>query len=186
MRRRATLALDLEPWLQERARANQRAGARNKASSKLTEAERIDVRKEIATAAGASVGNVTKVKRVLTSAHEEILEALKRGEVSIHRAWTWTELSRRDQQRALLIHRGERGLRGTIRNLISRHRVKQAQCDVDPQRLIHGLSKTSLLELDTIKVRVIPVPGKALFVSEELFKALEPKERPSLCITDSH
>jgi hypothetical protein len=49
---RILLALDLEPWFREKARSNQRAGGQNKGLSKLTEAERLDVRIEIAAIAG--------------------------------------------------------------------------------------------------------------------------------------
>jgi len=59
---RILLALDLEPGLKEKARSNQRAGGQNKGSSKLTEDKRLDVRSEVARAAGVSVGNVTKVR----------------------------------------------------------------------------------------------------------------------------
>src|SRR5205823_5438100 len=45
---RILLALELEPSFRERARLNQRVGGQNKGSSKLTEAERLDVRSEIA------------------------------------------------------------------------------------------------------------------------------------------
>ena len=65
---RILLALELEPWFKEKARSNQQAGGRQKGSSKLTEAGRLDVRSEIAAAAGVSVGNVTKVKQVTTTA----------------------------------------------------------------------------------------------------------------------
>ncbi len=61
---RILLALDLEPWLREQARLNQSDGGRTKGSSILTEAERVDVRSEIAASAGVSVGNVTKVKQI--------------------------------------------------------------------------------------------------------------------------
>jgi len=44
---RILLALDLEPLLTDKARSNQQAGGQNKGSSKLAEAERLDVRKEI-------------------------------------------------------------------------------------------------------------------------------------------
>jgi hypothetical protein len=50
------------------------AGGQNKGSSKLTEAERLDVRREIAAAAGVSVGNVSKVKRLKVTAHPELLQ----------------------------------------------------------------------------------------------------------------
>jgi tetratricopeptide (TPR) repeat protein len=59
---RVLLALDLEPSLQERARANQQAGGQTKGSSNLTEAHRLDVRSETAAVAGVSTGNITKVK----------------------------------------------------------------------------------------------------------------------------
>jgi hypothetical protein len=65
---RIFLALDLEPWLREKARLNQSAGGQNKGSSKLTEAQRVDVRSQIAAAAGVSVGNVTKVQQLITTA----------------------------------------------------------------------------------------------------------------------
>src|SRR5215469_7221287 len=78
---RILLALDLEPWLSEQARRNQSAGGRIKGASKLTEAEKLDVRSEIAATAGVSVGNVTKVKQVLATAHTELQDALRGGEV---------------------------------------------------------------------------------------------------------
>jgi hypothetical protein len=45
---RILLAFDLESTFQEKARLNQRAGGRFKGSSNLTEADRLDVRSEIA------------------------------------------------------------------------------------------------------------------------------------------
>jgi hypothetical protein len=47
----------------------------------------VDVRSEIATVAGVSLGNVTKVKRVMTSAFTEFQEALRNGEIGVNRAW---------------------------------------------------------------------------------------------------
>ena len=41
---RILLALELEPWLREKALSNQRAGGQNKGSSKVTEASRAQVR----------------------------------------------------------------------------------------------------------------------------------------------
>ena len=50
----------------------------------------IDVRSEIARMAGVSSGNVTKVKQILARACQELQEELRRGEVSIHRAHSWS------------------------------------------------------------------------------------------------
>jgi hypothetical protein len=84
---RICLALELEPFFKSKGRAKQQAGGQNKGSSILTKAERLDVRKEIARIAGVSVGNVTKVKQLTTTAHSDIIKALREEELSIHRAW---------------------------------------------------------------------------------------------------
>jgi hypothetical protein len=94
------LALDLEPSFQEKARSNQRAGGQHKASSNLKEADKLDVRREVAAVAGVSVGNVSKVKHLKLSAHTELLEALRTGEISIHRAWFWSRESPEMQREA--------------------------------------------------------------------------------------
>ncbi len=121
---RILLALDLEPWFREKAQSNQRLGARRKGSSNLTEAERVDVRSEIAAAASVSLGNVTKVKQVMASACTELQDALRNGDVSIHRAWLWREMSSENQRRVLMLYRGEKGVKKTIRRLISKHLSK--------------------------------------------------------------
>jgi hypothetical protein len=84
--KRICLALDLELFFQEKARANQRFGGQQKGSSKLTPAQRMDVRAQIASAAGASTGNVSKVKELAMAAHRDVLAALHNDEVSIHPA----------------------------------------------------------------------------------------------------
>ena len=53
----------------ETARQNQRVGGQNKGSSTLPEADRLDVRFAIASTAGVSVGNVSKVKQWQALAH---------------------------------------------------------------------------------------------------------------------
>ncbi len=88
---RVLLVLDLEPFLQGKARVNQRIGGQHKGSSNLTEAQKVDSRSELAAAAGVSVGNITKVKQLIEFAHPVIKQALKTDEISIHLAWQWRE-----------------------------------------------------------------------------------------------
>jgi hypothetical protein len=86
----------------------------------LTEADKVDVRAEIAAAAGVSGGNISKVKSLLSDAIPDVLEALREGEVSIHRASTW--LSKPEIQLAeLRWFRDRRSLEKTISALQSRH-----------------------------------------------------------------
>ena len=96
---RILLALQLEPHWRARARQHQ-AGA-GKLSSQLTKAGPIDVRAEIARAAGVGAGNVTKVKQLLETATPAVREALRRGEIRIHRAWQWRQLGADQQNQQL-------------------------------------------------------------------------------------
>jgi hypothetical protein len=68
---RILLALELEPFLREQGRSNQREGGQYKVSSKLLEADKVDVRAEVALAAGVSVGNVSKVKQLTMTAQPQ-------------------------------------------------------------------------------------------------------------------
>jgi hypothetical protein len=118
---RILLALELEPWFKARARDNQQLGGQKKGSSNLAEADRLDVRSKIAAAAGVSTGNVSKVKHLASAAHPHLLEALRTGEVSIHKASVW--LRKPDKQLvALGMHRNQRGIATTVNSLLRTHR----------------------------------------------------------------
>jgi hypothetical protein len=136
---RILLALELEPWFKEKARSNQQAGGRQKGSSKLTEAVRLDVRSEIAAAAGVSVGNVTKVKQLTTTAHSDLLQALRNREISIHRAWGWSKTAPERQREELRLYQSEKGVKKTIRLMVSRHRSKSPPAAPDPCNLARQL-----------------------------------------------
>jgi hypothetical protein len=62
---RILMAMELEPWFRERAKSNQIVGGREKGSTHLAEADRLDVRMEVARAAGVSAGKVSKVKQII-------------------------------------------------------------------------------------------------------------------------
>ncbi len=186
---RILLALELELWFRAQARLNQMAGGRIKGSSRLTEAERVDVRSEIAAAAGVSVGNVTKVKQVMTTACRELLDALRNGEVSIHRAWLWREMSFENQRRELMLYRGERGVRKTVRRLASKHMSKNTVSaeSLGLAGLAQRLSQLRSTQLSSVAVAAVDVPGKAVFVTEELLQLLPAQEElPISCVAENH
>ena len=187
---RVLLALELEHLLKEKAQSNQRVGGQNKGSSKLTKAEKLDVRSEIAAAASVSVGNVTKVKQVITTACAELQDALRNGEVSIHRAWLWREMSLQAQRHALMQYRGERGVRKTIRGLVSKHASKiPTGSAFAPElgSLARRFSQLPAPQLSSVAVAVVKVPGKAVFVTEELLQILEAQgELPIPWVAESH
>lgn len=132
---RILMALELEPWFRERAKSNQRIGGRDKGSTQLTEADRLDVRSEVARAAGVSEGNVSKVKQIQQSAISQIREALLAGEIQINRAAIWSKSAQSIQERRLSDYRNERGIRRTIAVLLRKHQdrypiLREGLCDV--------------------------------------------------------
>jgi hypothetical protein len=180
---RILLALELEPWLTEQGRAHQRAGGQNKGSSKLTEADRLDVRSRIAAIAGASVGNVTKVKQLILAGDLEILEALRNGEMTIHRAWLWRGMPADERRQMLLSYRGEKGVRKTIRALLSKHVSKSPANPVgtvEMPSLVRRLSQLDAHELSSLAVAVLKFPGKAIFITEEVLNSLPAQEELAL------
>lgn len=176
---RICLGLELEPFFKSQAREKQQAGGREKGSSILTEAERLDVRKEIARIAGVSVGNVTKVKQLSTTAHSEVIKALREKELSIHRAWLWSKLSPEEQREKLWLSQSKRGIGKTIRHLLSRYTQKSS-----PSRnaadLIKIVSALQSGKLGSVRLVSVNVPGKIILVTDELFQTLEAQEKLAL------
>lgn len=137
---RVLLALELEPWFQRRAKSNQRVGGRLKGLSNLTEVDRIDVREEIASAAGVSTGNVTKVRQLQACAAPELIEAVRTGEVSIDRAWKWSKSSASSQRDSVRWYRAQRGVHITIRSLIAKHRSECDRASVGLRDILRGIA----------------------------------------------
>ncbi|HEX8815370.1 MAG TPA: hypothetical protein VF753_07710 [Terriglobales bacterium] len=177
---RILLALDLEPWFQQKARSNQRFGGQNKGSSTLSEAARVDVRSEVAAAAGVSVGNVTKVKQLCQLAHPDVLRALRHGEVSIHRAWEWSKEAQSKQRSRLFQYQGEIGVRKHIRGLVSRHLPKAGLPAVAVGDLLRLLQDVNASNTRPLPIAVVEVPGCFIFVTHELFRHMELQQELNL------
>jgi hypothetical protein len=177
---RICLGLELEPFLKQKGRAKQQAGGQNKGSSILTEAQRLDVRKEIARIAGVSVGNVTKVKQLTTTAHSDIIKALREKELSIHRAWLWSKLAPEEQREKLWLNQSKRGIGKTIWHLLSHYLPKSSPTALNMDDLIKLVSALQLGKLGCVRVVPVNVSGKIVFVTEELFRTLEAQEELAL------
>lgn len=181
---RVLLALDMEPLLKEKARANQRSGGQQKSASNLTEAERVDVRKEIAAAAAVSVGTLSKARQLIGKADPELLEALHNREVSIHQAWQWCRLPRHEQRQNLRSYLRQAGLEKTVHQLISQQLKRR-----DPKQLANSSTRTmssnNLVKrlnalgpeaLRSVDVLLVSAPGQAIALTEDLARAIGFKE----------
>ena len=110
-----------------------------KASSNLTEADRIDVRAKIAAVADVSLGNVTKVKKLLITGDQAVLDALRSGEIRINRAWAWSKLSSDEQCSQLAQFRIDKGSGSAIKTLLARHRLCKTSSLIGLRHLRSGM-----------------------------------------------
>jgi hypothetical protein len=137
----------------------------------------VNVRKEIARAAGVSEGNVTKVDQ-LRDSPSEVLKALHKGDVRIHRAWLWRTLDPERQREQLRLYQVQRGLKQKVTTLISKHRPRMSG-SANPDSFTADLDwlaewLPALLSRERQSkpplVRVIDAPGRFIFLSSELFQ----------------
>ena len=115
---RICLALKLEPYFQEKALENLRAGGRYKGSATLPEARHIDVRHAVAQVAGVGDRNVSKVKEILNSAHPRLIDALRDSTLYINRVFQWCSLPKGEQLKRFIDDSMERATDKTIRRYI--------------------------------------------------------------------
>jgi hypothetical protein len=140
----------------------------------LTEADHVDVRSEIAKAAGVSVGNVSKAKKLISASCPELLAALREGEVSIHRASQWIERGGKPED-SLRLYRSRRGIRRDVRQLIARHRSSPNPPDerLDLERIAKAIVDMTPDKRMGVAIGELEHPGWALVVSSDLLRALE-------------
>ena len=129
---RIRLALTLEPYLQEKALENMRAGGRYKGLANLPEAQHIDVRQEIACVAGhgACARNVSNVKMILQFAHPKLIDALTDGRLRISRAVSLCKLPKAEQLEQFIRYSEERAITKVIRQSIARRKDEKIRPDV--------------------------------------------------------
>lgn len=185
---RIELALDLELYFRENARRNQQAGGKAKGSSKLTIAQRVDTRRDIARLAGVSCGNVRKVKSILLHACPSLLQAARTKEVSINLADKWSHEPPAQQQEHLRVLGIKRGIKKKARSLVAAHLSRVTPPEGDHQvlslldlvgylnQLTTSASEQSM-DAGTIKIQIIDAPGRTIFVTKELVCSLPLRER---------
>ena len=166
---RIVLALGLEPHFRARRHRPKPASDDPAASSKLTNHEHRDVRKDIAAEAGVSTGNVTKVKQILDRVIPDVRERLLRGEISIHRAWQWGTLSASGQRDSLWEHLHHGAIKKTIGRLVRAHAGPPAR-SVDVATIVLG--GIAIYDAADITVAVAEVPGRAIVVTRACYDEL--------------
>ena len=178
--RRIELALDREQCFKARALLNRSEGGRLKALSTLTEAEKVDSRKEIARLAHVSVGNVHKVKYILANSCSQLTEAVRTGEISINLAEKWSHAPEAEQWEKLRQTRINRGIRKKARTLVAGQAAVLGKSKAEQQvvRLadfvtfllhLNAIAFEESSELKSVEVKFVKDPGRTVFVPEDLF-----------------
>jgi hypothetical protein len=179
---RIELALDLEPYFQEKGQLNQQAGGRSKGLSKLTKAGRVDVRQKIGEIAGASPGNVRKTKNILANGCFSVVQAARVGEISINLADKWSRESRARQEEYLRLRRIERGIMRKARQLISppaedlassHNPIFEVSNLLQLSECLAVLGPEQSNELGPVEVKTLNVPGKRIYITDDLARALK-------------
>lgn len=180
---RIRMASRLKDDFRNLARSNQRAGGRFKGSSNLTEAS---VRKKVAEAAGVCEGNVTKYDQLL-NLDPEVLDALARGEIRIHRAWLWRRSNLQRQREELRLFRLKRGLTQPAKIRAFNHRANSvptlSRASLSTANLRQLLEQLSAMphdgcqSSDSIHIGVITFPGKAALLTTALYEDLLNRRR---------
>src|SRR5260221_3164341 len=186
---RIAMARGLAKSFKEKALQHQQAGGKSKGSSKLTEAQKVDVRKEIAVAAGVSVGTLSHALEVLKTGDPEILRALCNGEIKIDRAWRWSKESRICQCENLKLYRRHRGMERVAEKLVARQ-VKKLKYKRRPASrwqsatLSQTIGRSGSLApevLGAVDVIFIKAPASILALSEDIAQRLGFREESSPC-----
>jgi hypothetical protein len=164
--------LELEKKLRQEV-ANQRADVQKKGSlSDLTKGEEMHVRSKLAKLAGVCEAYIDYVKQLRKEAHLSILQALERGEISIHWAWTLLTFSKSEQSEILENRRTAKA----VRVAYPRPR-KPKTISIDPSRVLQLWRVLAARDARDIKCTVVSIDDKKLEIrvqiNEELFTSMQ-------------
>jgi hypothetical protein len=175
---RIQLALTLEPALQRRALDNMRAGGKYKGLANLPEGQRLDVRQQIARAAGVGVRNVSNVKTILKTAHPRLVAALREGRLTINAAIQLCKLSKSEQLERFIRRSDERETNKVIRRSIAR--PKEQTTSPDAAILLDSLRQQESRRPGSVVVRLSPCQHTVILVGQDLLTQLHSHEELKL------
>lgn len=127
---RICVALALKPFFQMRALDNMRAGGKCKGWATLPDANRIDVRQEIARIAQTGTRNVSNVEKIRESAHPRLIDALRNGTLKINGAIKLCTFSKAEQLEKFIRQSEDREIGKVIRKSIRSPREEKSNPDV--------------------------------------------------------
>jgi hypothetical protein len=176
---RIRLALTLEPNLQRKALENMRTGGKLKGLANLPEAQHVNVRKEIARAAGVGDRNVSNVRTIIQRAHPTLIGALKEGILSINRAIQLSNLPKTQQLEQFIRYSEERATNKVIRRSIAR--PKEEKTSLDVAAVLDALQHQEARQPGSVAVRVGRHKRTVVLIGQDLI--VGPHSQKELTLT---
>jgi hypothetical protein len=136
----------------------------------LPEAQQIDVRQEIAHAAGVGTRNVSNVKTILQAAHPRLIGALRDGTLTINRAIQWCRLPKTQQVEQFTRYAWERATSKVIRQSVAR--LKGNGTSLDVLTVLNILQQQEARQPGSIVVRVGRLQRTTVLVGQDLLAGL--------------
>ncbi len=164
---RIRIALKLEPALKLKAIANFRARGNDNGLANLPKAEYLDVRREIGRAAGVGGRNVSKVKEILNRAHPRLIDALRDGRLSIHRAAQLCVLPRAEQLNRFTDQASEQAISKLIRQSIVH--IEGTPKEFDTKTILNTLLQRERQQPGSVEVRPSRFPRTIVLLDRGLF-----------------
>lgn len=159
------LALRLEPYFQQKALENMRAGGKLKGLANLPDAQHINVREQIAIAAGFGPRSVGSVKTILKVAHPRLIEALKNGTLTINGAMQFCKLSKAEQLERFIQQSEEHATNKVIRRALGRQRKGENRPDA--AAVLDALQKQEEQQPGSVVVRVGRLSRTVILIGQD-------------------
>ena len=163
---RISLALTQEPYFQHRALDNMRAGGRYKGLANLPEAQHMDVRQQVADAAGVGARNVSNVKTIRNNAHSLLITALLNGTLTINGAMQFCRLPKAEQVEPFIRHSEDRETDKVIRRSIARLKEKKISPDVGT--VLDALQQQEARQPGSVLLRVGRLQRTVILIGQDL------------------
>jgi hypothetical protein len=171
---RIRMALTLEPYLQQKALGNMRAGGKCKGWASLPDVQRIDVRQEIASVAAVGARNVSNVKTILEVAHPRLIAALRDGTLTINGAMQFCKLPRAEQLEQFIRCSEECATSKVIRRSITRPGEERTSPDV--VTILDALQQQEAGHPGSVVVQVGRLQHTVILVGQDLLTGPSQRE----------
>jgi hypothetical protein len=162
-------ALTLAPALQQRALDNMSAGGKLKGLANLPDPHHVNVRKEIARAAGVGDRNVSNVRKILETAHPRLIEALQNGTLKISRAMQFCDLPKAEQLEQFVRYSEERAIYKVIRRAVPQPKAPEATLDV--VAVLDALQHQEERQPGSVAVRAGRLKRTVVLIGQDLLAA---------------